>query len=309
MCSATRIRSVRCEFCTYNFELSLDCCPHCGRPSLFPNVAEADQEEEHNALQQRYQEAQADASRRGARVVLIAFEQAVAAHSRAVAARHVEEAGRLASSDNKIYPSFYEEVEAGIRTPNGGPWDRDREPIDSMLFNYYKKAIRFAALSLDERGVEDYGECFMLLREDMIAHRATVFEANSVKFVKAKVIAMGSMQIPPGYRAVWQERGYLAVAKLARHLAANTPADAFPRLLLTGRDTGLDDFIEVHIYGPMTIRSWLNMDSSQLCQKHAEERSEQPFAPDAGVVHKLEEPEIPGQLLLRDAAMGAQPGA
>jgi len=30
------------------------------------------------------------------------------------------------------------------------------------------------------------------------------------------------------------------------------------------------------------------MDSSQLCQKHAEERSEQPFASDAGVVHKLE---------------------
>ena len=30
------------------------------------------------------------------------------------------------------------------------------------------------------------------------------------------------------------------------------------------------------------------MDSGQLCQKHAEERSEQPFASDAGVVHKLE---------------------
>jgi hypothetical protein len=36
----------------------------------------------------------------------------------------------------------------------------------------------------------------------------------------------------------------------------------------------------------------LNMDSSQLCQKHAEERHEQPFAPDAGVVHELEEPKV-----------------
>jgi hypothetical protein len=125
-----------------------------------------------------------------------------------------------------------------------------------MLFSYYKKAIRFAALSLDEHGIEDYGKYFMLLREDMIAHRATVFEANSVKFVKAKVIAMGSIQIPAGYRAVWQERGHLAVAKLAWHLAANTPAEAFPRLLLTGRDDRLDNFIEVHNYGPMTIRSF-----------------------------------------------------
>ena len=51
------------------------------------------------------------------------------------------------------------------------------------------------------------------------------------------------------------------------------------------------------------------MDSSQLRQKHTEKRPEQPFAPEAGVVHKLEEPQVLGQLLLRDAAMGAQPGA
>jgi hypothetical protein len=31
------------------------------------------------------------------------------------------------------------------------------------------------------------------------------------------------------------------------------------------------------------------MDSSQLCQKHTEERPEQPFAPDTSVVHELEE--------------------
>jgi hypothetical protein len=43
------------------------------------------------------------------------------------------------------------------------------------------------------------------------------------------------------------------------------------------------------------------MDSSQLCQKHAEEKSEQPFVTDASIVHDLEEPEITWQLLLRDA--------
>jgi hypothetical protein len=49
------------------------------------------------------------------------------------------------------------------------------------------------------------------------------------------------------------------------------------------------------------------MDSSQLRQKHAEERPEQPFAADAGVVHEREEPQIPRQRLLGDTAMGAQP--
>jgi predicted amidophosphoribosyltransferase len=116
----TDLRSVRCEFCSYNFEPSLDRCPHCGRPSLFPNVTDADQPEERNAIQQRYQEAYADASRRGTQVVSRAFEQAVATQSQAVIARHIEEVGRLAFRDNEIYASFYEVVEAGVRTPSGG---------------------------------------------------------------------------------------------------------------------------------------------------------------------------------------------
>ena len=49
------------------------------------------------------------------------------------------------------------------------------------------------------------------------------------------------------------------------------------------------------------------MDSSQLCQKHAEERPEQPFAPYPGVVHELEEPKVQRELFLGDATMGAQP--
>jgi hypothetical protein len=49
------------------------------------------------------------------------------------------------------------------------------------------------------------------------------------------------------------------------------------------------------------------MDSGQLRQQNGEEGREQAFAAYSGVVHELEEPQVQRQLLLRDAAMGAQP--
>ena len=45
------------------------------------------------------------------------------------------------------------------------------------------------------------------------------------------------------------------------------------------------------------------------CDQGGDEGSEQGFAASAGVVHELEEAEIERQLVLRDAAMRAQPGA
>ena len=49
---------------------------------------------------------------------------------------------------------------------------------------------------------------------------------------------------------------------------------------------------------------WLNMDSSQLGQEHAEERHEQSFAPYPGVVHELKEAEVQRKLFLRDCRDG-----
>src|SRR4051812_8388694 len=50
-------------------------------------------------------------------------------------------------------------------------------------------------------------------------------------------------------------------------------------------------------------------DGGLSCDQGSDECSEEGFSASSGVVDELEEAEIEGQLLLRDAAVGAQPGA
>ncbi|MGI0014715.1 MAG: hypothetical protein ACREBU_14930 [Nitrososphaera sp.] len=62
--------------------------------------------------------------------------------------------------------------------------------------------------------------------------------------------------LPRGYRAVWSKRGNLAVAKLGCRINHTTRAADFSELLLRqGATSAEDEFIEVHIFGPMTIRT------------------------------------------------------
>jgi len=114
--------------------------------------------------------------------------------------------------------------------------------------------MRFAALSLNGRGVQKFGALTMVLREHIIKHRATVFEENSVEFCARHKIVVGS-PIPPGYRAVWDKRHQLAAAKLHSKITAQTVQEDFIEILLQpSTQTTSADFIEVHIYGPLNKR-------------------------------------------------------
>ena len=104
--------------------------------------------------------------------------------SHAVIARPAHEILRLATSQNEIYGTFYNLIGAGLRLPEGGKWDILRGVVDSALFPNYKEDIRFAALSLNGVGLSNYGEYSIMLRTDLIAHRASVFEENSILFMK-----------------------------------------------------------------------------------------------------------------------------
>ena len=67
-----------------------------------------------------------------------------------------------------------------VRLPNGEKWDVLRPVIDGVIFPGYHDKIRFAALTLNGRGLSGYGPCALILREDRIARRTTVFEENSI---------------------------------------------------------------------------------------------------------------------------------
>ena len=239
-----------CESCGNDVPLTWERCPHCARPGLFPNVRACQVDAELAALQRRYEKAARDAADRGVEGPAAAFE-AAAGRSKAVIARWGREADRLANSDKELYATFYQYLEAGVRLPPEDRWESLRRLADEALFPGYKEKVRFAALSLDGRGLSSYGDCSLVLREDMIAHRASVFEENSALFMEAR-----NYKLPKGHRAAWGERGKLCLAKVAGRLQPETVEEDFPGLLLEQGPTSEEDrFVEVHIWGPMTVRT------------------------------------------------------
>ena len=246
-----------CPNCSEPIPLTVTDCPHCGRAVGFPNVQLAIQKEQQERLQERYDLALAKASADGTRALVEQFE-ATCETSEAVICRYLGELSRLANSDDEIYATFYQRVDSGLRIPGGSTWDTLRAMADTALFGEQnKKHIRFAALSLDGKGLTNYGECSLVLKTPMIAHRSSVFEENSVIFMrKHGITAANDYQIPVGHMAAWDDRRKLCVAKLAGSVVPGDSVTTFPSILLgSGTTTGDDHFVEVHIWGSITIRS------------------------------------------------------
>lgn len=240
--------SITCPDCTNEIPQPAERCPHCGRPGYFWNVISADDVDERAALDRRYQATKADSVSRNADGCLQDFENAIAA-SKAVIVRPEHDVLRLATSTRQLYSTYYQQIEAELRLPDGERWDALREIADTVLFPQYKKDIRFGAMSLDGIGVLNYGTCSITLRDEMISHRASVFEENSARFVERE-----GTKIPKGYRAAWNDRARLCVAKLSGEIDSTTGSDKYSGLLLRQGTTSDDDeFVEVHIWGPMTV--------------------------------------------------------
>lgn len=245
--------SLSCAYCHNDIPPPSDKCPHCARPGIFWNVLVAEDSNERGELLNRYNAAKAEALRRGTNTVLADFEKALEA-SVAVIARSESEVLRLATTTKQLYATYYEQLESNIRLPDGDEWDVVREVTDTVLFPKFKREIRFGALSIDGVGVVNYGTCSMALRSEMISHRASVFEENSVLFMKHQNIQVSNPVLPKGFRAAWNDRAMLSVAKLESVIDPKLLPDEYSKLLLTqGASSADDDFIEVHIWGPISV--------------------------------------------------------
>lgn len=259
-----------CEYCHHSFPSSQSICPHCARPALYPNVRAAERPKEQEALKKRYDLAVQDAVARGAEKALQEFETTIA-QSKPVIARSFRELDRLASSPNELYSTYYDLIEAGNRLPNGDKWNRLRVVADPALFHGYHQDIRFAALTLNDKGLPGYGDCFLLLKDDMVAHRSSAFEENSLEWVLHHDIKFADVfkdedAFPYGYRAVWSDRTKLAVAKLGSYIQHDTASTSYADILMKpGADS--DEFIEVHIWGPLSVYSLEQVTLSQSMRK------------------------------------------
>jgi hypothetical protein len=243
---------MKCPNCQEEIPDHLRSCVVCGTDAGYPNVRAALRSEEVSALEHRVKEAEEDAALRGCKGGLEKLHNSVA-QSSVVISSSLGKINELLSSDVQLYSTFYKAVGGESRLPEDNEWDKIRQAIDSLLFPYYAENIRFGSLSIDRTGISGYGNYFMVIKELAIRDRATVFEENSIMFIKKNRIVAGD-PLPLGYRATWAKRGSLAVAKLGKRLTPMTTEAEFPKLLASSDATD-PDFIEVHIYGPIHRRA------------------------------------------------------
>ena len=113
----------------------------------------------------------------------------------------------------------------------------------------------------------------------MTAHRATAFEDNSASFVEKH-----HHPVPAGFRSTWDERSKLCIAKHARDLRPVTSGFEFPGILLRQKSgTEESRFVEVHIFGPMSIHSVEKVILSKSRRKQTFVRELRDRLADAGV--------------------------
>ena len=240
----------KCEQCGHDVPHSERVCPVCGKDAGYPNVRLAESLSEVAALGTRFAAAVLSADVRGVAGELASFSLAVGS-SKAVMNRRLDSLQSWLNSNNPRWISFHQQVRSGGRLPEDTSWDQQRTSAENTINPSFFKDLSDAALSLDRLGMAYYGPYCVVLKEELIAHRASVFEENPFEFNRRHSVISGQMP-PPGYRAPWARRDQLAVSKLVDKVLSGMSDTDFPDVLMEPRREAADcDFMEVHIYGPI----------------------------------------------------------
>lgn len=244
--ASVQVSPPNCQRCGGRLDVTTMECRICGGQHDVPNVRQALLEI--SELQSRLDREKHRARRAGTSAELDALEHAVA-NSKAVVSRPFEEFAALAMDGNRHFISFSAQVRAGARTPSDNDLDRARVQWENALFPNYSEKVIFGSLSLAERGMRNYGDVDIILREDAIQGRSSVFHENGLVFSKKHSLRLHDV-LPKGYRATWADRGKLAAAKLGIQIKKGMSLQEFDQLLQNDRGGGdRDDFVEFHMYG------------------------------------------------------------
>jgi hypothetical protein len=152
-------------------------CQTCGEDNGFPNVRLAETAAEVTALQRRLHDAEVSSAARKCKDVLDRFGVAVLG-SRAIISRSLVTVQDLVESDRRTYTGFQRQLASGARVAEDNNFDRVRTQVEAALFPNFHADMLFGFLSLGDSILTGYGAYAMVLRDDMISHRASVFEEN-----------------------------------------------------------------------------------------------------------------------------------
>jgi hypothetical protein len=223
--------------------------------------------EERTKLEQRVRDAQALCETTGTKAIAEHFRSACNA-SKAVFACHIEKLHREIATGTELFEGYYELERLRLRAeaPKEFDWQKLRPQAEIELLGseqhiLQNQQIHYACLTVAGEGLENYGECRVILADAMISHRASCFEGNTA------VIYSKHHTFKDFLRSPWEGRGSLAFACFASMLDLSSTPEDFSRILVSSGPTGADDrFVEVHVFGPMTSHTF---DRVQIdCKEH-----------------------------------------
>lgn len=256
-----------CDRCKNDIPLDWTLCPHCGGHQNCPNVVMAKQPTEVDALERRHERAVKLADSRGAAAIVAEFQVATAT-SQAVLGSSLNKLKPIVLSDRELFATYHELAELRLMRespPNDPDWNTVRPAAEIALLGGPKhiRQLHYAVVSLDGRSLPHYGECTIILRSDMIEHRASLFQENSAVYVHRH-----GQNLPLGSRGTWGNRAKLCTAKVADRIEVSTKPTEFSELLLKPGPTAIDDdFVEVQVFGPMTFRTFAKVTVTQSGSK------------------------------------------
>ena len=237
-----------CPKCGRPADESLRLCPTCGKDLGCPNVRAANSFVESEALAERARSARSHAASRG---VVSEFDRllvAVQQHSHVVVAMPSLYARSFLLDARALYAGYEALVGTPARTPAPFAHDSKRWSVSGKLFGSYAAEIRYGVLSLNGKGLLNYGAVFVQLHDYAVEDRVSFLQDNSYTFVAD---IRGADSLPPGFRSDWARRGELAATKLEPTLTPGSAlSDWSQQLVVSGETRENDQCVEAHIYGP-----------------------------------------------------------
>ncbi len=187
-----------------------------------------------------------------ARLFAVACQSSVAVFACPVLKLH-----RAIASTTDIFETYYDLERLKLRadTPANEPFDwarlRPQAEIELLGDHHNIDKLHYACLSIDGHGLESYGDCIVQLATDMISHRASCFEGNTAVLFKK------NHTFEKFLRSGWAERHKLCISMVEERLDPACKESDFPGTLIQiVGDPVQDKFVEVHVYGPMTARTF-----------------------------------------------------
>jgi len=234
--------------------ISLTSCPHCGRPQFFPNVDLAGTDEERGKLSTSYDEVISRCKGSKSQGTLSKFDKACES-SAAVFACSLEKLHREVATGTDVFETFHDLERLRLQVGEIGDHDwaklRPQAEIELLGGHQHLDKLHYASLSIGETGLTSYGKCLVKLSEPMIAHRASCFEGNTAVLYKRQ------RSFDSCLRSTWPERNRICTAVFGEKIDDDTEYNDFPTILVDVAENRVDDqFIEVHIFGPMTAKTF-----------------------------------------------------